>query len=433
MNYRILAPVLILSLACTQAQAGARQIDDYQWEGVGRVVAIGDLHGDYGNYLATLQAAGLVDRKGKWSGGETHLVQTGDVPDRGPDTLKILEHLDKLARQAERKGGRVHSLIGNHEAMNVYGDLRYVHEGEYQAFVTRNSEALRDRYYALYLQALEQQDPEGFAALPADYREKWNAEHPLGWVEHRQAWDPAFDPKAELGNRVLNQRVAVRINDTVFLHGGISGFYCRNSLESLTRMVHEALRQFDPQNPSILEDEYGPLWYRGLAGEEPAATPETVDAILAHHGIARIVIGHTPTSGVIWPRYDGKVVMIDTGISAAYGGNEAWLEISPDGLFAGYPGGRLPLPAADAGRIAYLEQVSALSPANPYLKRRLEQLQQPALPAAAPGTGAEDAAAAESDAAEPAAEDTADAEGEAAAAAAPAPAVRPVPVCGITE
>jgi hypothetical protein len=417
MKYLILA----LVLASAPAQAGAKQVDDYRWEGVERVVAIGDLHGDYDNYMATLQAAGLVDRKGKWVGGETHFVQTGDVPDRGPDTLRILEHLDKLAKQAERKGGRVHSLIGNHEAMNVYGDLRYVHEGEYEAFVTRNSESLRDRYYERYLQAVEKQDPEGFAALPEDYRDKWNLEHPLGWVEHRQAWDLAFSPEAEYGNRVLNQRVAVRINGTVFLHGGISGYYCRNSLESLSRMVHDALRNFDPQNPGVLEDQYGPLWYRGLAGEEPAAAPETVDAILAHHGIEHIVIGHTPTSGVIWPRYDGKVVMIDTGIASAYGGNRAWLEITPEGPFAGYPGGRLPLPTDDAERVAYLEQVLALSPENPYLKRRLERLQQPAELAgeavAAEGAGsAGDVEAAGSAGGEPAER-----------------AAKPVPVCGITE
>ena len=75
-----------------------------------------------------------------------------------------------------------------------------------------------------------------------------------------------------------------------------------------------ARRQFDPQKPGILEDEYGPLWYRGLSGEEPQAPTETVDAILANHGAKHIVVGHTPTSGVIWPRYEGKVIMIDTGL-----------------------------------------------------------------------------------------------------------------------
>ena len=59
--------VLVLSLILFSASlfADARQIDDYRWEGVERIVAIGDIHGDYENYIATLKAAGLVDRSGK--------------------------------------------------------------------------------------------------------------------------------------------------------------------------------------------------------------------------------------------------------------------------------------------------------------------------------------------------------------------------------
>ncbi len=104
--------LLILLIFSELAFADAREVNEFRWEGVDRVVAIGDLHGDYGNYIAVLRAAGLVNKKGKWSGGTTHLVQTGDIPDRGPDTLKIIEHISALAKQAKRKGGRVHSLIG---------------------------------------------------------------------------------------------------------------------------------------------------------------------------------------------------------------------------------------------------------------------------------------------------------------------------------
>ena len=130
MKYLIFLLLMIGQLAC----AAPREVDDHHWTGVERVVAIGDIHGDYDNYMAILEAAGLVNTRGKWAGGKTHLVQTGDIPDRGPDTLKIIEHLKKLAKEAKKKGGRVHSLIGNHEAMNVTGDLRYVTAGEFQAF-----------------------------------------------------------------------------------------------------------------------------------------------------------------------------------------------------------------------------------------------------------------------------------------------------------
>jgi hypothetical protein len=103
-----------------------------------------------------------------------------------------------------------------------------------------------------------------------------------------------------------------------------------------------------------------------------------VDAILAQHGARHIVVGHTPTSGVIWPQYDGKVVMIDTGISGAYGGHVAYLEITPQGLFAGYPGGKLPLPSAGGDVAAYLEQVIGMAPDNRQLQQRLARLRAPA-------------------------------------------------------
>lgn len=387
-------PLLALLLCSTtalltpqQLDAKPRQLTDYHWTGVERIVAIGDLHGDYDNYLAVLRAAKLVDERDRWAGGRTHLVQTGDIPDRGPDTAKIIEHIDRLARDAERDGGRVHMLIGNHEAMNVYGDLRYVSPGEFEAFVTRNSDELRDRYFALVLENLEQHDPDAFAALPDDFREQWYAAHPLGWVEHRQAWDPRWNPEGEYAERTLNQKVAVQVNDLLFLHGGISGFYCRNSLESLTEMVVSRLRGYDPADTGPVEDEFGPLWYRGLSGHAPEASPETVQAILEHHDADHIVVGHTPTSGVIWPRYDGRVIQIDTGIAEAYGGHVAYLEVTPEGLFAGYPGGEVPLPVSDAGRTAYLEKVIALQPGNAQLQQRLAELQAPPAEAAAQPSG----------------------------------------------
>jgi hypothetical protein len=371
--------VLFLIILANSVLAEPRQLDEYQWEGVDRIVAIGDIHGDYDNYIATLNAAGLLDKKGKWAGGKTHLVQTGDIPDRGPDTQKIIEHISKLAKQAEKAGGRVHSLIGNHEAMNVYGDLRYVHPGEYEAFKTRKSATLRDRYFELYMKSFEQQDPEGFAALPENYREQWNVKHPLGWVEHRRAWDPAWNPEGEFANWVMDKKVAIRVNDNLFLHGGLSGFYCANTLDSMTEKVVGELRHFDPANPGTVEDEFGPLWYRGLSGVDPHAAPETVDAILEKHGANHIVVGHTPTSGIIWPRYDGKVIQIDTGIARAYGGHVAYLEITPQGHFAGYPLGKLKLPQSDDEAIAYLEKVIAMDPDNPYLQERLEKLTHPAV------------------------------------------------------
>ena len=159
------------------------------WDHVARVVVFGDLHGDYGKFHDMLARSGLIDARDNWRGGATHLVQVGDVPDRAPDTRKILDLLIKLEPQARRAGGYVHALIGNHEAMNMEGDLRYTTPGEFAAFATSSSAAIRDRYYAMVVAALKAHPPpEGLPKFDAALRAQFDAEHPLGWVEHQIAW-----------------------------------------------------------------------------------------------------------------------------------------------------------------------------------------------------------------------------------------------------
>jgi hypothetical protein len=372
------AMLLIAALACESLWASPRKIDDYHWDQVDRVVAIGDLHGDYGSYVKALEGAKVINAGGQWIGGETHLVQVGDIPDRGGDTLKIIAHLKKLAVEARAKGGWVHTLLGNHEAMNTLGDLRYVTAGEFAAFAGRDSKKWRDAYYDKVLADMKARDPEKFATLPEDFRATWDASHPLGWVEHQRGWNPKWNPKGEYYEWALQDPVAIQINDLVFLHGGISSAYCQNTLASLTEKARAALQQSDPATPSVLTDENGPLWYRGLAGVEPVAAPETVQAILKQQGARHIVIAHTPTQGAIWPRYSGQVIQVDTGMSAFYGSHVAWLEETKDGLYAGYPSGRIRLPSDDAGRVDYLKQVIALQPENAGLKTQLSSLEHAA-------------------------------------------------------
>jgi hypothetical protein len=94
--------ILLLVFFSLPGWAAAREIDDHHWEGVERIVAIGDIHGDYEHFMATLKAAGLINERGKWAGGETHRSD-GDIPDRGPDTARIIEQLQKLTRKRAKK------------------------------------------------------------------------------------------------------------------------------------------------------------------------------------------------------------------------------------------------------------------------------------------------------------------------------------------
>jgi hypothetical protein len=108
-----------------------------------RIVAVGDLHGDYDVWLDIARNAGLIDAKNHWAGGHATLLQAGDIVDRGEDSLKIIRHLRSLQKEASKAGGKVIVLLGNHEAMNMTGDLRYVDPAELASYAGSNSEALR--------------------------------------------------------------------------------------------------------------------------------------------------------------------------------------------------------------------------------------------------------------------------------------------------
>jgi hypothetical protein len=128
--YKFSRIISLLIIACLAPFLYAQS----EFSGVERIVAVGDVHGDYDEFVRVLREAELINRRRNWIAGETHFVQVGDLPDRGPDTDKIIELMKKLEQQAEEEGGKVHALIGNHEAMNMLGDLRYVDPGEYAAF-----------------------------------------------------------------------------------------------------------------------------------------------------------------------------------------------------------------------------------------------------------------------------------------------------------
>ena len=97
-----------------------------QWNGIDRVVAFADVHGAYAELLGLLRETGIVDAQDHWAAGNTHLVSLGDLLDRGADSRKVMDLLMRLQGEAPAAGGQVHVLLGNHEAMNLLGDLRYV-------------------------------------------------------------------------------------------------------------------------------------------------------------------------------------------------------------------------------------------------------------------------------------------------------------------
>ena len=350
-------PILLLFSLAVQL-AYAQDI----FTGVERIVAIGDVHGDYDAFVSLLRDTGIIDQKSRWTGGKSHLVQTGDVLDRGPDSRKVIDLLLALEKEAPKAGGRVHSLIGNHEVMNMYGDLRYVIPAEFAAFKTADSERTREAYW--------EQETKALPTPPTkEFKRKWEAEHPLGWFEHRIQ----FGYDGPYGKWIRAKNMVVKINDSVFLHGGISPKFAAMTVEQLNNAIRDDLKNLAKlrMDSAFLTDPDGPLWYRGLAQDDSPEILPFVIRLTEALGVKRIVIGHTPTPGAVLQRLGGRVVMIDVGLSAYYGSNRACLIIEGGKLFAMHRGQKLEL----AEDLAYLKRAAALEKPSAPLARYVAQLE----------------------------------------------------------
>ena len=332
-----------------QAQAAKPGASPCDIQTTERVVAVGDIHGAFDNFVAILRAAQVIDNRNRWSGRRTILVQTGDILDRGPDSRKAIDLLRRMERDAQRAGGRVVSLLGNHELMRLISDWRYVSAGEIEAFRNGDSTQLRDQVLtALNEQAAQRAKTEGREHDPAAYREQFLKEVPLGMIELRQA----FGPQGEYGRWVRERPAVAKINGVLFLHGGISPETAPLGCEGINAAVAKELAALPPPEQAttlMSASETGPLWYRGLALQKEEEVGPILPTILEQMKARAIVMGHsTVLPGRIIARLDGRIILIDTGMVGGEfykGGVPSALEWSGSTLTAIYLDRREPLSA----------------------------------------------------------------------------------------
>jgi len=305
---RVLLGVATVTLLLTapHRSASAASESSCAIDGVERVVAVGDVHGAADRMLDILRTAGVLDAQDHWSGGHAHLVQLGDVVDRGPDSRRALDILKRLEGEAQAAGGQIHILLGNHEIARMLGDFRLTVPGEYQAFATAESEALRKRVIDA-------------AKVDDKTKEQLLKETPLGEIEMRIA----FGPNGDYGKWLRTLDSVVKINGVLFVHGGISPAVAAISCDEInSRIRRELTVDFDKTIAaplmSLAAREDSPGWYRGLAQEPDSFAPQ-VDDILAKQSARMIVVAHTVTPDArVRVRFGGKVIEIDTGMQPAY-------------------------------------------------------------------------------------------------------------------
>ena len=133
---------------------------------------------------------------------------------------QVLDLLMALEPRARAGGGQVTTLLGNHEVLNIIGDMRYVTPEICRAFVDGQSEVRREDAWREF-QALAAARAKVRATLPGVYRqtrEEWMAAHPPGWLEYREA----LSARGKYGRWLRTKSIAASIDGTIFMHAGIN-------------------------------------------------------------------------------------------------------------------------------------------------------------------------------------------------------------------
>lgn len=355
------AVVTLLLSTCSGYVVAAER---WQWEGVDRIVVIGDVHGELDKMTTLLVGTGVIDADMNWAAGDDHLVFVGDLVDRGTDDRQVMDVARRLQSQAPSSGGSVHVLLGNHEVMNMIADLRYVSPGGFAAFA--DDESKRDRSKALLR---FRNTAFGPTASLAEARNVFEQEFPPGYFARLRAfW---FD--GEYGSWLLQMPAVVKINGIVFVHGGLTQEVTALGLEAINQQVHDdvlgwmrnaqelyRISELPPSYRDVMRAalasesrpkdsskearsgrsvaEYhrtlpftpgGPLWYRGNSLENERIERSRIERSLAALDARAIVVAHTPTgTGKITSRFDRTVYRVDVGM--AYGRKPLALVIEGD-------------------------------------------------------------------------------------------------------
>jgi len=243
-----------------------------------KIAALSDIHGQYDLLISLLQNNKIIDKSLNWSFGEGHLVIVGDIFDRGDKINEILWFIYELEVQAKSKGGRVHYLLGNHEYMVLYNDLRYVHE-------------------------------------------KYNVSSKLLNLEY----DQLYGDNTILGRWLRSKATIVKINDNIFTHGGISEdfiAYENFNIEKINNKMRQSIPRLKElrklrrkeQSNNFYDMYFGKkslIWYRGYFDED--LTDTDILKILKLVDADRIVVGHTSNERVV-QLYNNKIIGVDSSI-----------------------------------------------------------------------------------------------------------------------
>jgi len=236
------------------------------------VFAIGDIHGKYDRLVKCLRDNGIINEENKWIFGKGHLVSVGDIFDRGDKVTESFWLLYKLEQEAKEAGGAVHLLLGNHELMIFENDLRYINE----------------KYARL----------SKVTGLEYSY------------------W---FKNNSVLGDWLRSKNSIIRINDVLYVHGGISDKLVNTDMKikDINDLVRIYLNGgYVPNNKKqckLVLGSKGCFWYRGYfqsSKKYKKISSSGLSKIMKKLQVNTIVVGHTENDKIS-SYYDEKIIDIN--------------------------------------------------------------------------------------------------------------------------
>ncbi|CAM8961336.1 unnamed protein product [Rhodiola kirilowii] len=296
-----------------------------------RIVAVGDIHGDLNQARSALEIAGVLSSDGRdlWTGGETVLIQLGDILDRGEDELAILSLLHSLELQAKASGGAVFQVNGNHETMNVEGDFRYVDSGAFDecaAFLEHLVDC-KNNWDEAFL---------SWHSVRDTYREEKNISQ-INWgswnLLKRQkgaiARSILLRPGGPLACELAQNPVVLKVNDWIFCHGGLLPHHVAYGIERMNNEVSQWMRgltesESSPSFPFIATRGYDSVVWSRLYSRDTSELEDhqiqqihsILEQTLQGVGAKGMVVGHTPQMSGVNCKYNCSIWRIDVGMSS---------------------------------------------------------------------------------------------------------------------
>jgi hypothetical protein len=238
-----------------------------------KMLIFSDIEGEFGAMRKFLQANKVIDDQFNWIFGDGHLLLIGDFVDRGKQVTEVLWLIYSLEDKAHAAGGQVHYVLGNHEIMNLSGDLRYLN-AKYQ----KSAQLMNMSYTSM------------------------------------------VGDSTEIGQWLRTKNVAMKVGDMLFIHGGISPQVYNmdidvSKINKLARPFYaDSMFAYPNVETDILMGDFGPFWYRGFyrKGEGMAKSELEVDSSLMRFRTRRIVTGHTVIADTVSMLFNGKLFNTDT-------------------------------------------------------------------------------------------------------------------------